>query len=101
MTRKGESLMEIEYTDEQKADIEDKIRIAQEERDYTNACDRRYRSMMLQIANERNQNIDGIPITDKFEVEAWQTEWNGFRMRHGLPVLNFEEMRERARKSQK
>ena len=97
---KREPEMEIEYTDEQKADIEKKILAAQEERDYTNACDRRYRNMMLQINQERNQNIEGITITDKFEVEAWQKEWNEFRGRHGLPVLNFEEMRERARKSQ-
>jgi hypothetical protein len=100
MTRR-EPEMEIEYTEEQKADIEQKILAAQEERDYTNACDRRYRNMMLQINQERNQNIEGITITDKFEVEAWQKEWNEFRVRHGLPVLNFEEMRERARKAQR
>ena len=94
MTRKEES--EIEYTDEQKADIELRIRAAQEERDHVNACDRRYRNMMLQIYQEGSQNIEGLPLADKFEVLAWQKEWNGFRVQHGLPELDFELLRERA-----
>jgi hypothetical protein len=95
MTRKANE-PEIEYTDEQKADIEERLVAAREERDHVNACDRRYRIMMLQIYQEAAQNIDGLPISDKFEVAAWQTEWNGFRVQHGLPELDFELLKERA-----
>jgi hypothetical protein len=90
---------EIEYTDEQKADIEARILAAKEERDHVNACDRRYRNMMLQIYQESLQNIEGLPIVDNFEVAAWQKEWNGFRVQHGLPEMNFELLRERAKKA--
>ena len=90
---------EIEYTDEQKADIEARILAAKEERDHVNACDRRYRNMMLQIYQESLQNIEGLPVTDKFEVTAWQNEWNAFRAQHGLPEMDFELLRERAKKA--
>ena len=85
-----------EYSDEQLADIQEQIKAVQEERDYINAVDRSFRDRLLQLENSYNQNIDGIPLIDKFDVDAWQKEWNSFRERHGMPVLNFEEMKERA-----
>jgi hypothetical protein len=91
-----EPIEKPEFTEEQEAYLQEQIKAAQEERDYVNACDRRYRSMMLMINQERLQNIDGVPITDKFEVDSWQKEWNEFRIRHGLPKLDFELMKELA-----
>jgi len=84
------------YTDEQLADIQEQLKAAQEERDYINAVDRSFRDRLLQLQSSYNQNIEGIPLLDKFEVESWQKEWNAFRERHHMPILNFEEMKERA-----
>jgi len=85
-----------EYSQEQLADIQEQIKAVQEERDYINSVERSFRERLLQLTNSYNQNIDGIPLIDKFDVEAWQKEWNSFRERHHMPTLNFEEMKERA-----
>jgi hypothetical protein len=84
------------YTDEQLADIQEQIKAAQEERDYINSNERSFRDRLLQLQSSYAQNIDGVPLIDKFDVEAWQKEWNAFRERHHMPALNFEEMKERA-----
>ena len=81
-----------EYSAEQLADIKEQL----EERDYINAVDRSFRDRLLQLQSSYAQNIEGIPLIDKFEVSAWQGEWNSFRKRHDMPQLNFEEMKERA-----
>jgi hypothetical protein len=86
----------LEYTPEQTADIQDQIKAAQEERDHINSADRSYRERFLQLTSTYNQNIEGVTLIDKFDVEAWQKEWNAFRERHHMPVLNFEELKERA-----
>ena len=86
------------YTPEQEQDIREQILAAQEERDYVNACDRRFRSMMLIITQETNQNLDGINVVDKFDSEAWGKEWNSFRLRHGMPPLDFELLKEKAKR---
>ena len=85
-----------DYTEEQLADIQTQITEAQEERDYVNAVDRNYRDRALQLTNSYTQNIEGITIVDKFEVDAWKREWNAFRERHNMPSLDFEALKERA-----
>ena len=87
------------YTPEQEQDIREQIAAAQEDRDYVNACDRLFRRMTIIINSEMLQNIDGISVVDKFEGEAWGREWNAFRARHNMPTLDFELLKERAKRA--